>query len=75
MVVAVVMYCRWNVLGPVCYSAHRGKDRRGRELPVAVGHGIVGLLLLQELSNGQQLLQHVLQHKNIHTHIQDYSKK
>lgn len=30
------------------------------ELPVAVGHGIVHLFLLEELSDGQQLFQHVL---------------
>ena len=30
-------------------------------LPVAIGHGIVNLLLLQELCDGQQLFQHVLQ--------------
>lgn len=30
------------------------------ELPVAVGHGILHLLLLEELGDGQQLFQHVL---------------
>lgn len=30
------------------------------ELPVAVGHGIVHLFLLEELSDGQQLLQRML---------------
>lgn len=30
------------------------------ELPVAVGHGIMRLFLLEELSDGQQLFQHVL---------------
>ena len=38
--------------------------RRRAVLPVAIGHGIVNLLLLQELCDGQQLFQHVLQGKN-----------
>lgn len=29
-------------------------------LPVAVGHGILSLLLLEELCDGQELFQHVL---------------
>lgn len=32
----------------------------GAVLPVAVGHGILSLLLLEELCDGQQLFQHVL---------------
>lgn len=32
-------------------------------LPVAVGHGILSLLLLEELCDGQQLFQHVLHRK------------
>lgn len=34
--------------------------RRSAVLPVAVGHGILSLLLLEELCDGQQLFQHVL---------------
>lgn len=38
-----------------------GDGRRGRAvLPVAVGHGILSLLLLEELCDGQQLFQHML---------------
>lgn len=33
---------------------------REMELPVAVGHGVVHLFLLEELRDGQQLFQHVL---------------
>ena len=35
--------------------------RRSAVLPVAVGHGILSLLLLEELCDGQQLFQHMLQ--------------
>lgn len=38
--------------------------RRSAVLPVAVGHGILSLLLLEELCDGQQLFQHVLQRGN-----------
>lgn len=31
------------------------------ELPVAVGHGVLHLFLLEELCDGQQLFQHMLQ--------------
>lgn len=34
--------------------------RRSAVLPVAVGHGILSLLLLEELCDGQQLFQHML---------------
>lgn len=37
-----------------------GRRRRSAVLPVAVGHGILSLLLLEELCDGQQLFQHVL---------------
>lgn len=37
-----------------------GWGRGGAVLPVAVGHGILSLLLLEELRDGQQLFQHVL---------------
>lgn len=37
---------------------------RGAVLPVAVGHGILSLLLLEELRDGQQLFQHVLRRGN-----------
>lgn len=36
------------------------RRRRNAVLPVAVGHGILSLLLLEELSDGQQLFQHML---------------
>lgn len=57
----------WSMLGQVpCASLCRetkGESKRERRavLPVAVGHGIVILFLLKELSDGQQLFQHVLQ--------------
>lgn len=35
-------------------------DKTTEELPVACGHGIMCLFLLEELSDGQQLFQHVL---------------
>lgn len=38
----------------------RKRRRRSAVLPVAVGHGILSLLLLEELCDGQQLFQHVL---------------
>lgn len=38
--------------------------RRSAVLPVAVGHGILSLLLLEELCDGQQLFQHMLQRGN-----------
>ncbi len=41
-----------------------GRMRRSAVLPVAVGHGILSLLLLEELCDGQQLFQHVLQRGN-----------
>lgn len=34
---------------------------RGMELPVAVGQGVLRLFLLEELRDGQQLFQHMLQ--------------
>ena len=37
------------------------EEARRAVLPVAIGHGIVNLLLLQKLRDGQQLFQHVLQ--------------
>lgn len=39
---------------------HGRRRRRSAVLPVAVGHGILNLLLLKELCDGQQLFQHVL---------------
>lgn len=39
----------------------RDGGRGGAVLPVAVGHGVLSLLLLEELRDGQQLFQHVLQ--------------
>lgn len=53
------------MLGPVCFSIHREKERG---LPVAVCHGILGLLLLKELSDGEQLLKHVLQETERNKH-------
>lgn len=57
----------WSMLGQVpCVSLCREtkgeskRERRSAVLPVAVGHGIVILFLLKELSDGQQLFQHVL---------------
>lgn len=41
-----------------------GSGRRSAVLPVAVGHGILSLLLLEELRDGQQLFQHVLGRRN-----------
>lgn len=41
-----------------------GHGRRSAVLPVAVGHGVLSLLLLEELRDGQQLLQHVLRRGN-----------
>lgn len=41
-----------------------GSWRRSAVLPVAVGHGILSLLLLEELCDGQQLFQHMLHRKN-----------
>lgn len=38
-----------------------GWGRGGAVLPVAVGHGVLSLLLLEQLRDGQQLFQHVLQ--------------
>lgn len=38
----------------------RWEERRSAVLPVAVGHGILSLLLLEELCDGQQLFQHML---------------
>lgn len=38
----------------------RWEERRSAVLPVAVGHGILSLLLLEELGDGQQLFQHML---------------
>lgn len=40
------------------------EDGRRGVLPVAVGHGILSLLLLEELCDGQQLFQHMLQRGN-----------
>lgn len=40
------------------------EERRSAVLPVAVGHGILSLLLLEELCDGQQLFQHVLRREN-----------
>lgn len=37
-----------------------GEEKRSAVLPVAVGHGILSLLLLEELCDGQQLFQHML---------------
>lgn len=42
----------------------RGGGRGGAVLPVAVGHGILSLLLLEELCDGQQLFQYMLQERN-----------
>lgn len=43
---------------------HGRRRRRSAVLPVAVGHGILSLLLLKELCDGQQLFQHVLHRGN-----------
>lgn len=40
------------------------RRKRSAVLPVAVGHGILSLLLLEELCDGQQLFQHVLRRGN-----------
>lgn len=42
----------------------RDGRRGGAVLPVAVGHGVLSLLLLEELCDGQQLFQHVLRDKS-----------
>lgn len=44
-----------------CGGMGRWEERRSAVLPVAVGHGILSLLLLEELCDGQQLFQHMLQ--------------
>lgn len=63
--VAMVMSGACWVGSHVRLRARKRRDgwREGRSavLPVAVGHGIVILFLLKELSDGQQLFQHVLQ--------------
>lgn len=38
--------------------------RRNAVLPVTVGHGILSLLLLEELCDGQQLFQHMLRRRD-----------
>lgn len=42
------------------------EERRSTVLPVAVGHGILSLPLLEELCDGQQLFQHMLRKGNRH---------
>lgn len=42
----------------------RRRRKRSAVLPVAVGHGILSLLLLEELCDGQQLFQHMLHRGN-----------
>lgn len=52
---------RWRRLGAGMGRWGEEEDgRRSAVLPVAVGHGILSLLLLEELCDGQQLFQHML---------------
>lgn len=40
------------------------EERKSAVLPVAVGHGILSLLLLEELCDGQHLFQYMLRRSN-----------
>ncbi len=56
----------WSMLGSHWLLHGDGDkltDKTTEELPVACGHGIMCLFLLEELSDGQQLFQHVLWRK------------
>jgi len=66
--VAMVMrveHARSPLRCPPVAETRRGDEamrrRGGAVLPAAVGHGVLSLLLLEQLRDGQQLFQHVLQ--------------
>lgn len=62
MLVLLCVALRWRRLGG--RMGRWEERRRSAVLPVAVRHGILSLLLLEQLCDGQQLFQHVLRRGN-----------
>lgn len=70
--VAMVMRVEHAMSPPGCtrrLDARMGRmggweERKSAVLPVAVGHGILSLLLLEELCDGQHLFQYMLRRSN-----------